>query len=303
MMRGMTAALELRHAHVHLALRPALGGCIEGLWFHALPVLRSWPVGTLTDVQHSACYPLVPFSNRLDSAQLYWRGAAYPLAYKLAGEAHAIHGVGWQRPWQVQEAGLESATLRLDHPADAAWPFAFVATQTFRLHSDSLEMSLHITNLSPGDAPVGLGWHPYFVKRPGSQLQFAATGLWQMGADKLPTTRSASIGLDTPCAALDIDHCFDGWSGQARLRDPLLDIRLSADVQRLVVYTQPQLDCLALEPVSHVNNAMNHPHDAQARGVVVLAAGQSWQARMGIRMARRDTTPSALTHPFTFRPV
>jgi aldose 1-epimerase len=224
MMRGMTDTLELRHANAHLSLRPALGGCVEGLWFHGLPVLRSWPVGTLTDVQQSACYPLLPFSNRLDRAQLRWSGATYPLAYKLAGEAHAIHGIGWQRAWQVQQAGRDFATLRLDHPADAAWPFAFAATQTFHVTDDRLEMTLRITNQSSGNAPVGLGWHPYFVKRPASRLQFAATGLWQMGADKLPSTRSASTGLDTLCAQLDVDHCFDGWSGHAYLHDPLLNI-------------------------------------------------------------------------------
>jgi len=40
-----------------------------------------------------------------------------------------------------------------------------------------------------------------------------------MGPDKLPTTRSPSAGLDVDCAMLDVDHCFDGWSGVATLRD------------------------------------------------------------------------------------
>lgn len=285
MMLGMPAPIELHHAALRLSLRPDLGACIEGLWFHGTPVLRSCAPGALTSVQHSACYPLVPFSNRLANAQLHWRGSTYPLANNYPEEPHAIHGLGWQRPWQVQEASDSYALLRLQHSADPAWPFAFDATQTLRLEGDTLEMTLSLTNQAHGDAPVGLGWHPYFVKRADSQLEFVATGLWNMGRDKLPTTRSASTGLRRACAALDIDNCFDGWAGTARLQDAQLTTRLSASMQCLVVYTQPRQDCIAIEPVSHVNNAMNRPgDDAQALGIVTLAAGQSCQARMAIQV-------------------
>jgi aldose 1-epimerase len=288
MMQGMPAPIELHHTALRLSLRPDLGGCIEGLWFHGRPVLRSCAPGTLTHVQQSACFPLVPFSNRLAKAQLRWNGTTYPLLNNHADEAHAIHGVGWQRPWQVLDAGDDFARLGLEHRSGPAWPFAFDALQTLRLQGDTLQMTLKITNQSSGDAPVGLGWHPYFVKRPGSQLQFAATGLWNMGSDKLPTTRSASSGLDTCCDVLDIDNCFDGWAGTARLHDPKLNTLLTSSVQRLVVYTQPSQDCIAIEPVSHVNNAMNSQAGAQALGTVILAAGQSWQASMAIQVARSD---------------
>ncbi len=283
-MRGMTAPLELHHAALHLSLRPELGGCVEGLWFSGTPVLRSSRPGTLKDVQLSACYPLVPFSNRIAQAQLQWSGTTHPLLKNFADEAHAIHGVGWQRAWQVLDVRDDFAMLSLEHRADTAWPFAFDASQIFRLKGNALELTLRITNQSPRDAPVGLGWHPYFVKRPGAQLQFAATGRWEMGGDKLPTQRTPSSGLHTACAALDIDNCFDGWAGSATLRDTRLSVRLEADLKRLVVYTTPQKDCIAIEPVSHVNNAMNSPSSATELGVVVLAAGQSWQAHMSIHM-------------------
>ena len=33
-----------------------------------------------------------------------------------------------------------------------------------------------LTNQSEVPMPAGLGWHPYFAKRPGSHLRFAADG-------------------------------------------------------------------------------------------------------------------------------
>ena len=61
----------------------------------------------------------------------------------------------------------------------------------------------------------GVGWHPYFVKRARSHISFKADARWEIGADKLPTPRVAAHGLDSDCAMLDVDHCFEGWSGAA----------------------------------------------------------------------------------------
>ena len=285
MMAGMPESLELRHAALHMSLRPDLGGCIEGLWFHNIPVLRSSAPGTMTNVRRSASYPLVPYSNRLAQAQLLWRGTSHPLVKNFAGEPHAIHGVGWQKPWQVLQAGSSLAMLSLEHVPDASWPFAFDASQVFRLTDHTLEINLSITNQSSGDAPVGLGWHPYFAKRADTRVQFAATGMWEMGGDKLPTERTHSAGLNRDCAGLMIDNCFEGWPGSAVLRDAQLTTRLESDLQRLVVYTEPSKDFIAIEPVSHVNNAMNHAKHHEL-GVVVLAAGRSWQVRMRIQTER-----------------
>jgi aldose 1-epimerase len=276
----MTKPIELRAGPLHMSLRPDLGASIEGLWHNNVPVLRSHAPGTLRNVRDAASYPLVPFSNRVAQARLQWHGTAHPLVKNFAGEDHSIHGVGWLRPWQVLEADERFAMLSLAHKADAAWPFAFDASQTFRLTEQGLELTLSITNQSNQDAPVGLGWHPYFVKRARSRIAFAAQGRWEMSADKLPTQRTPVSGLDADCAQLDIDHCFDGWSGEVHLRDELFHLTLSSSLRRLVVYTNDKKDIIAVEPVSHVNNAMNQDDRAQELGVVVLSAGQSWSATM-----------------------
>ncbi len=175
MMADMSVSLELRHAALHMSLRPDVGGCIEGLWFQGVPVLRSSAPGTLENVRLSACYPLVPYSNRIAHAQLLWSGTTHPLLKNFGGEAHAIHGVGWQNPWQILQADSSSATLSLEHLPDASWPFAFDALQTFRLKDHAVEVTLCITNQSSGAAPAGLGWHPYFTKREDTCVQFFAT--------------------------------------------------------------------------------------------------------------------------------
>lgn len=283
----MTTSLLLASDALRCEIAPALGGAIAGLWLGATPVLRSSAAAALTSVRNAGSYPLVPFSNRVGHGSLRWAGTDHPLVVPEGFEPHAIHGVGWLRPWSVLEASGQFALLSYEHQADESWPFAFDASQAFRIRGNELELTLSITNQSAVAAPVGLGWHPYFVKRPDTHVRFAATGRWEMGDDKLPTRRSASTGLDQDCQGLDVDHCFDGWSGALHLSDSVLHTTVSSSLRYVVVYTNASRDYVAVEPVSHVNNAISllEQGDANASelGIRVLQPGESMSAEMSIR--------------------
>lgn len=286
----MTASLLLASNDLRCEIAPALGGAVAGLWCAQTPVLRSAPAAALSSVRGAGSYPLVPFSNRVGHGSLKWAGTDHPLVVAEGFEPHAIHGVGWQRPWSVLEASEQFALLSFEHQADESWPFAFDASQAFRLGDRELELTLSITNQSAVAAPVGLGWHPYFVKRADSHVRFDAAGRWEMGDDKLPTRRSASAGLDRDCQGLEIDHCFDGWSGALHLSDSLLHTTITSSLRYLVVYTNASRDYVALEPVSHVNNALSLLEQGRANaaelGVCVLQPGASMSAEMAIRVER-----------------
>ena len=284
----MLNPLTLRCADLQCDIKPELGGCIAGLWLAGIPVLRSTPAHDLHSVRQAGSYPLIPFSNRVGQATLQWQGTDHPLVQNLAPDPHAIHGVGWERPWAVLETTDTFALLSYEHKADAAWPFDFDSSQAFKLEAHALELSLSITNQSTIAVPVGLGWHPFFVKRPDSRVQFDATGRWEMGGDKLPTHRAHSEGLDTACATLDIDHCFDGWAGTVLLRDNVLNMCVRSSLSRLVVYSTPDSDSIAIEPVSHVNDAVNRMTQtgasAQDLGVCILQPGQTLSSAMRIEV-------------------
>lgn len=286
----MTSAIELSCDTFRCEIAPGLGGSIAGLWLNGIPVLRSTPARALTTARQAGSYPLVPFSNRVGHATLKWAGTSHPLVQTSGDEPHSIHGVGWQRPWTVLEADASFALLSYEHKPDEAWPFAFDTSQAFRLSANELALTLSITNQSAVAAPVGLGWHPCFVKRARSHMSFEATGRWEMSADKLPTHRIASNGLDVDCALLDVDHCFDGWSGVAHLRDEHLHTRITSSLNRLVVFSNDTRDFVAIEPVSHVNNAINlttaSSTSAVELGVRVLQPGESMSAEMSIHAER-----------------
>lgn len=148
---------------------PALGGSVLGLWLGGTPVLRP-TLEAATHAGQSAAYPLVPYSNRIGRGQMDWRGERYSLRNGFNGEAHALHGVGFMRPWTVVEQQVATLVLRLVHAPDEFWPFAFEAEQRFELGPDGLRLTMSARNSDARVQPMGLGWHPYFVRRSGSAL-------------------------------------------------------------------------------------------------------------------------------------
>jgi aldose 1-epimerase len=153
------------------------------------------------------------------------------------------------------------------------------------LSADALRIEMALRNDAPHPAPAGLGWHPYFPKRQRSRLHAEIRERWEADATKLPTRRVAQPGIDADVSHLDFDHCFDGWTGPVRIRDEKLSLALSSSLQRLVVYTPPHDPYFAVEPVSHVNNAINMAEPA-LHGLVTLAPGERMDAWMQLHVAR-----------------
>lgn len=226
--------------------------------------------------------PLVPFCNRIANRRFDWAGQSHELTPNFGDHPHAIHGVGWQRPWQVEEASATAITLSLRHDtADEsahAWPFAFSAQIIYSLTEQGLTIEIAATNLHPAPAPMGLGVHPYFPRAPGATIAFQADGVWMNDRDMLPATHEPIPAAwdHTRGRAVDserLDNCFTGWRGEATL--PGLRIVANPILANLQVFTPTGADFFCVEPVSHVPDAINRPGLPNARAMTVLARGET----------------------------
>ena len=279
-----TPSLELRAGDLRLALRPDLGGSAAGLWRGDVAVMRSTEAAALAGARQSACYPLAPYSNRLGYRRFRWLGQDHTTQPNFDDNPHSVHGVAWQRPWDVVSSSVDQAELRYVHTPDHHWPFAFEVRQRFVLTPDALELHLAFSNRAAHTQPVGLGWHPYFPKRPHSRLHAELTDRWENDASGLPTRRVPQPGIDGDVAHLAFDNCFEGWKGAARLRDDKLSMKLTSSLPYLVVYTPAHSPYYCVEPVSHVSNAI-HMADPASHGLRTLAAGATFDAWMKLEVS------------------
>jgi len=275
---------ELHAGVLRLALRPDLGGCIAGLWHGDTPILRSVEPDALTASRPSGAYPLVPYSNRIGYRKFRWQGHDYTTQPNFGDNPHSVHGVGWLRPWEVVSSSALELVIRLRHPGDADWPFAFEATQRFTLTPDSMRVEMRFTNAADVAQPVGLGWHPYFPKRARSRLHIELSDRWDSDATQLPVRKVAQPGIDGDVSQLNFDNCFDGWQGPAQIRDERFSLQLSSSLTHLVVFTPQDREYFCVEPVSHVSNAIQMA-DPTAHGLRTVQPGESFGASMNLAVA------------------
>ena len=285
--------ITLRSGPLGLVLAPAVGGAIARFWSEAagaaVELLRPTPELALRqrDPGVTACYPLVPWSNRIRHGRFAFGGRTVTLAPNRPNERHPIHGHGFQAPWAVLDLAPAAATLEHRHTPDA-WPWAYRAVQRFRLTPTGLELELAVTNEGDAAMPAGLGWHPYFPRTPETTLTAHVTEIWLTDAEILPTARVAPPPDRDPRPGLAVDrvaldNVFVGWDGHAVVTWPERGARLrlaaSPPLGTLVVYTPPAQPFFCAEPVSHITDAFNLAAGGQAgTGMLTLAPGESVRA-------------------------
>lgn len=281
---GDSGRLRLRAGRAELEVAPAAGGCITAFRWRKGDAIVDWlrpaPAGGDVAPTGSACFPLVPYSNRIRYGRFHFQGRDYRLAPNFSPSPHSIHGHGWQRPWDVVEAGEAEVLLRYEHAAPD-WPSSYRAEQRFTLRDESLHVELAITNLGRDPLPAGLGLHPYFPRSPLCRLSATVGRMWATDAEVMPTALSEPLPGGDPNQGLRpedvvLDNCFTDFGGQATIHWPERRAGLVIDADPalsfLVVFTPPGEDFFCVEPVSHSTDAIN------LAGMKTLEPGQRFAA-------------------------
>lgn len=259
--------LTLEHGAWRAEVLPEAGGLIARLDHAGVPVLRTMAEGTDGPLD-AACFPMVPWCNRIADGRFRWQNAAVWLHRNFPPERHAIHGHGWQSAWQVVSHSAEACTMEHRHDGTApSWPWAYAARQTLALSDAGCVVTLSLTNLSDRLMPAGIGLHPYLRRRPASRVAFRAGPIVAVGADMipdgtfLPPAHFGDFAAESGAAlqpGSPIDHCFTGWHGAALIEDDAGIITLAAEgAGALHIYAPEDQSILCLEPVNHLPDAAN----------------------------------------------
>ena len=272
--------LVLSAGALELELSPSIGGAISNFTWagegRRRPILRE-SHSPLENVLDAACFPLVPFVNRIRGGCFSFRGRQVKLSPNMAGDPSPLHGQGWTSPWEVETSGDAEAVLVFNHRS-GEWPWAYEARQSFRLAEDSLELRLECRNLSDDAMPCGLGFHPYFPCSSATRIRTQVREVWTVDENVLPVARMPAVGryaiADDPVCGRDLDNGYGGWSGRTMLTDPNWPYELhltSASARFFQLYSPATGGLFVAEPVTHANAALNEPEeDWAALGIRLL---------------------------------
>jgi aldose 1-epimerase len=279
-------SLSLRAGRLGVELAPQAGGSIARFRCDESDLLRPMTAEARASGRgnEAACYPLVPFSNRIANGRLVFDGKEYRLEQNWPGVRHPMHGEGWARAWDVARHDGQSAELVHEHDGKKGWPFRYRAQLSFRLDDASLNVGMAIENLESRATPAGLGLHPFFTRDADSELAFRAAAVWPGDEEVLPTRRIAVPSewdySTSRKVEPGLDNCFEDWDGRAVIGWPRRGLRLELEAGRpfrhAVVYTPPNRPYFCVEPVSHVNGKV-----AEAR----LASGATLAGEVAFRVA------------------
>jgi aldose 1-epimerase len=253
--------LELQQGAARLTLDPLRGGAIREFDWQGIPIFRPTAPDAGDEPLQTACFPMIPFVNRIAQGRFEFGGRSVQLSRNRSGDPHPLHGYGWRAPWSVVGGCTSSATIGFEG-GDDEWPWRFRCEQQVQLLPDGLSIELSIRNLSLTPMPAMLGLHPYFHDAAHAQLSAALPRVWLTDAAALPVAEAP-----TPMAwgfepgrivnTIPLDHCFSGWDGIARLRWPDRTVTVRAtDCHWLQIYAPAGKDFFCLEPQTAASGAL-----------------------------------------------
>lgn len=284
--------LILRAGNLEVGLAPDVGGSVthfsRQIGVSTFHLLRPAPE-RFDEARLAACYPLVPFSNRVRNGSFDLHGQCICLSPNMPGQKHPLHGLGWRRPWLLSEHDGAHAELVFRYEA-GEWPWTFEARQRFELDQAGLSITLSVRNLAADRMPAGLGFHPYFLCDRNTTLDASTTSVWLTDDELIPTTREPVHGRyalrNRPMLEQSLDNGYEGWDGEARIHWGPVGLRILARSTQFFqafsprpgagLYVPEGWGVFVAEPVTHANAALNRPYTEWAQaGLRMLREGEA----------------------------
>lgn len=179
--------------------------------------------------------PILFPPNRIADGRFTYRGREYRFDVNEPERNNHIHGLVYDRPWDVAEVrtdgrGRATVTTRFDAARHPAWsdiarqfPHPFVITMRYTLDGATLHKTAAVHNAGDEPFPLGLGFHTTF-RFPEATARFAlsVTRRWRLNERLLPTGQLEELPHDLPGSVglegVPLDDAFFVGGGEAGLR-------------------------------------------------------------------------------------
>lgn len=128
---------------------------------------------------------LAPWPNRMAGQKYEFQGKQYNLDNSPVGGPQALHGLAHSLEFAVKEQEANRIVLVASIPPCEGYPFNVDLEVEYQIFTEPhrLNFRLEAFNRGKTDAPISLGWHPYFRAQTG-------------GVESLMVTLPAEVGVN-----------------------------------------------------------------------------------------------------------
>lgn len=247
---------------------------------------------------------MAPWSGRIAAGK--WideTGAEHSLAINEPARNNALHGLVYDKSFEVKKSTSSSVELVIDIAATDGYPHALRLAVSYELDDGELFASFAVKNLSETKAPFGIGFHPYISTAWADaplQLQVSAGSVLELnenmiatGTDRVSDTGKdlrggkdlTEVMLDDDFTDLDFVHGISTTTLLTASGNGL-EVWQEDVFKHTVIYTPEEfptaagsIKAIAIEPSSSEVNAFNTKQD-----LLVLSPGETRSGSWGIRL-------------------
>ena len=236
-------------------------------------VFRSEKKNMKFEITKTACFPLVPFCNRINKNKFLYKNRIYKFRNNSKLGKYYLHGDGWLNKWQILKKTNNSIEIQFLKKKNELSPYEYLSRQKFILFKNKLKIYLSVKNLNDNALPFGLGLHTYYPMNELTKLHAKSKTYWLENNNFIPTkivNNSKKMNFNKPSSLPNkwINNCFNNWNGKAAIYWPekkmMLKITSSNNCKYFFLFVSDnkfeknfKKDYFSFEPMTHAVNAHN----------------------------------------------
>ena len=240
---------------------------------------------------------LSPYPNRIRKGKYSFGGNEYQFNCNFPQEGNSIHGIVYNKSFQVVKAECEGEkallVMALDYDGtEEGCPFHYKLTVEYFIEPNKLKCKTIIRNTDSKKIPIGDGWHPYFtLAKQIDELQLQLPESFVLSDNELVSGINHSYFYSPKkIGSGHFDTCFklseNKIRGEITLTDAENNFSLSVwqecgenKYNYFQLYTPPSRKSISIEPMTCPPDAFN-----SKEGLMILEPGQEIELSFGFEI-------------------